>query len=104
MSFTDTPLQQRTMIVRPDLSVAIICGDEVIELHLQPVEALQIANALEDFGLLSLAREQLAPFSEHAKARGKALLDLAARADAKLKEAALLQAPATAAPGSADRH
>jgi hypothetical protein len=104
MSFTDTPLQQRTMIVRPDLSVAIICGDEVTELHLQTIEAFQVAYALEDFAFLALAREQLAAFSLHAKERSEALLDLAARADAKLKEAALLQAPGAASPGSVDRH
>lgn len=51
MNTSQLPLMQAQIIVRPDLTLAVIWGDDVVEFHLTPEEAFEIADALSEVAM-----------------------------------------------------
>lgn len=51
MTFAQVPLMQAQIIIRPDLTFAVIWGDDVVEFHFTPEEAFQIADALTEVAM-----------------------------------------------------
>lgn len=51
MNFDQLPLLQSSIIIRPDLTLAVIWGDDVVEFHLSPEEAFEIADALTEVAM-----------------------------------------------------
>lgn len=59
MSTAQTPLTQHTIIIRPDLTFVVVSGDDVIEFHFSPEEALEICDALEEYAVAAMVTSQL---------------------------------------------
>lgn len=71
MGTDSTPLARTTIVIRPDLTLMLVCGETAVEAHLSPQEALDLCDALEDLAMAALVTHQLSTRPNDEKSNAK---------------------------------